>query len=277
MAGLLPPRPHPGCEKSPQGVQNWARGVRVGHEVAPWVRKSRRHIPRCSCACSSSAPTALWQHELGLAVPWRTARASRAPVGEQKSPEGILVPPARCCFVFGHLLAVLELPGGSALRPPPASPRAPSSPCAACAASHKYLPLKEAALSLDTTTSWTIKKKKKRQKERKRKKKKIQPPKKTPTGILRLLPGLSGSHACRDPELAHEGKAARFGRFPSPFPCNSVFISILCSFLGLHAALSYPSSFRASHKADGPVPIPEQQLAATSRGTTAVGQNPSRF
>lgn len=87
----------------------------------------------------------------------------------------------------------------------------PSRPGAACAGSHKYLPLKEAALSLATTTSWAVKREREREKKRrKRGKKERQPPKRTPLGI---------SHQLWEASTHSSSRAMRsLGAFPALFP-----------------------------------------------------------
>lgn len=126
----------------------------------------------------------------------------------------------------------------------------PSRPRAACAGSHKYLPLKGAALSLETTTSWAVKREKK--KRRKRGKKEKTTTRKNPTRHLTSAAGTQrppAPTALLTPAVGSfaEGEATHsLSAFPVPFPVLCSISPVFCSLLRRHAVLSTPSSSAAS-------------------------------
>lgn len=116
-----------------------------------------------------------------------------------------------------------------------------SRPRAACAGSHKYLPLKEAALSLETTTSWAAKREeKKKKKGEKKKKEETTTQKKTPHRLW----GPSSTHSSSHSSCGKlwGGNNAFPECFPSPFSCDSLNISVFCPLLSRHVVIPTPSS-----------------------------------
>lgn len=152
----------------------------------------------------------------------------------------------------------------------------PSRLRAACTGSHKYLPLKEAALSFETTTSWAIKKK-----EKKRKKPETTTQKNT-TGHLTPTPRAEWDPAPSCTPTCGRGEAAQS---LSSFPVSFLAIHLISPFFAHFSACTWCFHTRAAmqHPCKGDGPDYEQPntgrqrgITAVSRGVTVLGASNSR-